>query len=130
MYGVRKYQYSSYCFCVGVVEISGLFMQTDISPCMKDCYISLLEKFEVAVKINDQQLLIPSLMPKQVSYPQPEDVLSDVSLQNELDSLYQPPLHRFWMADFVPAGFWPRLICRVATDQQIAHVSVYYSVTS
>lgn len=69
-------------------------------------------------------MIIPSLMPEQVFYPKPDDVLSDVSkaVLDEIEGFYQPPMCRFWLAAFVPAGFWPRLICRVATDQQIERV--------
>ena len=81
---------------------------------MKECYISLLEKFEVALKISPNQMIIPSLTPEKASYPKPAD-----------DALFNcPPLRRFWLADFIPDGFWPRLICRVTSDQQIAHVGV------
>ena len=110
----------------GVAEVRGLFKQMDLDPAMKDQYISLLEKFEVALKINDHEMIIPSLMPDQVSYPKPDDILSDVpkDMLEEVERYYQPPLHRFWLADYVPAGFWPRLICRVATDQHITRVSI------
>ena len=105
---------------VGVAEISGLFTQTPAE--MKDRYISLLEKFEVALKINHHQMIIPSLMLEQASYPKPDDVLSDVLALEGVESFYHPPLHRFWLADFVQQGFWPRLICRVATDPRIRRV--------
>jgi hypothetical protein len=124
MTGTRYICTCSSCH-TGVAEISGLFSQRDIPPQMKDRYISLLEKFEVALKINSHQMIIPSLMTERASYPKPDDVLSDISSSNidEVESFYQPPLRRFWFADFVPAGFWPRLICRVATDRQIGRVS-------
>lgn len=104
---------------VGVAEISSLFR--DMGPLMKVKYVSILEKFELAMKINHQQIIIPSLMPEQASYPEPDNVPMDVS-HPEVESHYQPPLRRFWLADFVPAGFWPRLICRIASDQQIEQV--------
>ena len=113
----------------GVADVSGLFKQMDIDAAMKDQYLSLLEKFEIALKINDHQMIIPSLMPDQVSYPKPDDILSEDMLE-EVAGYYQPPLHRFWLADFVPAGFWPRLICRVATDQHITRVSATISGVS
>ena len=100
---------------VGVAEISDLFNQRDTSTDMKAHYISLLEKFEVALKINNHQMIIPSLMSERA-----DDIPSDIST-SMLDEV-EPPLRRFWLADFVPAGFWPRLICRVATDQQIGRV--------
>ncbi len=112
---------------VGVAEISGLFTQRDDTPPeMKDRYISLLEKFEIALKINRSQMIIPSLMLEQASYPKPNDLLTDISsaMLDDVESYYQPPLRRFWLADFVPPGFWPRLICRVATDHQIGRVSL------
>lgn len=107
-----------------MAEISGLFCHRDITPTMKDRYISLLEKFEVALKINASQMIIPSLMPESAIYPKPNDILSDIpsAKLDEIESHYQPPLQRIWLADYVPAGFWPRLICRVATDHQIGKV--------
>lgn len=83
----------------------------------KENYINLLEKFEVALRINSRQIIIPSLMDDSA----PDDVLSSIS-DSLLDS---PPLLRFWLADHVSLGFWPRLICRVATDHQIGRVSVH-----
>ena len=105
----------------GVAEVSGLFCYKDMSVSLKNHYISLLEKFEVALKINSSQMIIPSLMPEQTSYPTPSVVLSDVAMLGGVDD-YLPPLCRFWLADYMPDGFWPRLICRVATDPQISHV--------
>lgn len=108
--------YGIVCTSTGVAEISDWF-PPEIPPHMIDYFIKLLEKFEVALRINQHQILIPSLMSKQMSYPKSTDEL------DEVQCLFQPPLRRFWVADFVPAGFWPRLICRVATDQQIGRVS-------
>ena len=94
---------------------------------MKHRYISLLEKFEVSLRINPNQMIIPSLMPESMSYPKPDETLSDIpsSMLDDVERYYQPPLHRFWVADYIPDGFWPRLICRVATDHQIKKVSVF-----
>ena len=122
--------------------MAGLFSQRDVSPHLKEHYITLLEKFEVALRISRHQMIIPSLMCEQATYPNPDSLLQhqlksestsvksdstavpdlDHGLWEEVESWYQPTLHRFWLADFVPDGFWPRLICRVATDQQIAKV--------
>ena len=86
---------------------------------MKYKYISLLEKFELAMKINHDQMIVPSLMPED---PSPDDIPNDASI-TEAEIPYGPPLRRFWLAEFIPDGFWPRLICRVATDQHIEQVS-------
>ena len=72
------------------------------------------------------QVLIPSLMPDRVTYPQPNDDLRDVMIV--ADDYSQPALRRFWLADYIPEGFWPRLICRIANDQQIEKVRIYIHV--
>ena len=66
------------------------------------------------------QVLIPTLMPENVIYPQTNDDLRDIHQVS--DEYLQPPLRRFWLADYIPEGFWPRLICRIANDQQIEKV--------
>ena len=37
----------------------------------------------------------------------------------EINVAYHPPLFRFWLAHFIPEGFWPRLLCRIVTDLEI-----------
>ena len=104
----------------GIGEVCDLFERYDAPVSLKHKYIKLLEKFEVALQINKNQILIPSLMPEQAQYPKPNDMLSDVS--PNVDTYYIPPMRRFWLSNYIPEGFWPRLICRIATDQQIAKV--------
>ena len=79
----------------------------------------------MALRINPTQMIIPSLMPDHASFPRPSEQLSDIttSLVDEVETTYHPPIRRFWLADYMPEGFWPRLICRVATDPQIDKVS-------
>ena len=79
----------------------------------------------VHVYIHVLQVIIPSLMPSEANYPKPNDILSDIKM--DVDSFYQPPMRRFWLADYIPEGFWPRLICRIATDHQIGKVRYVYS---
>ena len=71
----------------------------------------LLEKFEVAFIIDDRHMIVPSIM-------------SEVKCFN-----FEPPqctayphLRRFWLSDYIPDGFWPRLICRIVKDHHIAKV--------
>ena len=37
----------------------------------------------------------------------------------EINVAYHPPLFRFWLAHFIPEGFWPRLLCRIVSDLEI-----------
>ena len=99
-------------------------MQQEIPEKLKQKYIQLLEKFEVALKIDSFHVIIPSLMPDSAPYPKTNDILSDVtaSYPHNFDSYYQPPFRRFWFSNYIPDGFWPRLICRIATDQHIGKV--------
>ncbi len=91
---------------------------------IKNKYINLLEKFEVALTIKGGKIIIPSLLPESRTFPKTNDVLSDVNMAEGTDDCYQPPLRRFWMSGYIPDGFWPRLICRVVNDQQIGKVSI------
>ena len=74
------------------------------------------------------QVLIPSLMPAVGRYPQTGDNLRDI--RDFADDFYVTVLRRFWLADFTHKGFWPRLICRVANDQQIVQVHTHSFVYS
>lgn len=81
----------------------------------------MLQKFEVVLKINPREVLIPSLMPEEACYPKTNDCLSDITMAPYHEDCYQPPLHRFWPSNFIPEGFWPRLICRIVKDNQISN---------
>ena len=102
----------------GVVEVSRLFEDQSITPDLKDKYIQLLEKFEVAFKVNQRYLIVPSMMrtdcPSMIA-------ASDTILpsSNRDYRFYQPPLRRFWLSTFVPQNYWHHLFCRVAADQHI-----------
>jgi hypothetical protein len=104
--------------------VSALFSQRSIPEKLRDKYISLLEKFEVALTIKRRHVIIPSLMPDSAQYPKTTDVLRDwmEASISTIEACYQPPLRRFWMSNYIPDGFWPRLICRIANDQQIGKV--------
>lgn len=131
-FGVRLIRCHSYCtdvyiykLCTGVAEVRTLFAQRNIPETLKDKYISLLEKFEVALIIKRRHVIIPSLMPDAAQYPKTTDVLQDCRLEaslSNIESYYQPPLRRFWVSNYIPDGFWPRLICRIANDHQIGKV--------
>ncbi len=86
---------------------------------MSRSYLQLLQKFELALELNQQEVLIPSLLPEEGAFPQPDESLSDVSISASHDHMYQPPVRRFWLSNYIPEGFWPRLICRVYKDQHL-----------
>lgn len=89
-------------------------------------YLQLLQKFELALKLNEHTVLIPSLLPEDTG----QDLLSllpNESLQDvHRDELYQPTIRRFWLSNYIPEGFWPRLICRVYKDQLINSTLALY----
>ncbi|XP_065198340.1 leucine-rich repeat serine/threonine-protein kinase 1-like isoform X2 [Sycon ciliatum] len=74
-------------------------------------YEKLLAKFEVALRINDDELLVPSLLPKKKS-----DSCLDVDMNKA--ALY----HRYVTMPYVPSGFWARLISRILSDKDIADI--------
>lgn len=88
--------------------------------------MQLLEKFEVALRINKDEVIIPSLMLEECNYSQPDSDLNDVS--GDLEH-YQPTMRRIWFSNYIPDGFWPRLICRIMTDQQIKSILSMYKDT-
>ena len=93
---------------------------------MSRSYLQLLQKFELALELNQREVLIPSLLPEEGTFPQPDESLSDVSLSVSHDHMYQPPVRRFWLSNYIPEGFWPRLICRVYKDQHISVILQKY----
>ena len=110
----------------GKANICNLFLcEKDLQgkkPQLQETYVNLLEKFEVVLKINSQEVIIPSLMPDRGQYPKPSNNLSDVTMAAYHQDCYQPPLRRIWLSHFIPDGFWPRLICRIVKDNQIKSV--------
>lgn len=114
---------------LGKILISNLFTKDlflhEEKP-IADKYLQLLQKFEVALCIGDKEVIIPSLMPEQISYPKPNDSLKDIDLLEGHNNCYQPPLRRIWFTNYIPDGFWPRLICRLLNDQQIKSILNFY----
>lgn len=118
---------SFYCtyihtFLLGVANIETLFSEYKEPRHLQEKYICLLEKFDVVQNLGDNQVIIPTLMPESAHYPDTKDVFSDIELSM---SSFQPPLRRIWFSNFIPNGFWPRLVCRIATDKQIDKVKKY-----
>ena len=93
----------------GKANICNLFLcEKDLQgkkPQLQETYVNLLEKFEVVLKINSQEVIIPSLMPDRGQYPKPSNNLSDVTMAAYHQDCYQPPLRRIWLSHFIPDGF-------------------------
>ena len=116
-------------FPTGRISIKELFEQQFLDcsdPEISESYLQLLQKFELALQLNKWEVLIPSFLPEDVSFPKPDENLSDVFMSETHDDFYQPPLRRFWFSSYVPEGFWPRLICRVYKDHQVNSVLSRY----
>lgn len=99
---------------IGVAAIDDLFPDCEDNS-LKKVYITLLEKFDVVQRLQNNCIIIPSLMPERKQYPKPNDSV----YPDGIDTDYEPPLRRFWFSNSIPNGFWPRLICRITSDQQI-----------
>lgn len=121
---------SSLSIPIGRVSIEKLFERSAFlknNAAKADTYIELLQKFEVALRVNKTYVIIPSLMPTEAYFPKLNDSLEGLSLsEGHIDS-FIPPLRRFWFSNYVPEGFWPRLICRIINDPQIKSILINYT---
>lgn len=105
------------------MDIKNLFTESkELQTFKKEC-IDLLSKFDIALRLENNHLLVPSLLP--VKAP---DIITSCTPNNRLpkgtcfdksEDIAYPPLWKFWFAKFIPNGFWPRLICRLTTNQNI-----------
>lgn len=82
---------------------------------LKDECINLLSKFDIALRLENRLLLVPSLLS-----PDPPISLPQVAnFSDDNKPIAYPPLWKFWFSDFIPNGFWPRLVCRLTTNHSI-----------
>ena len=79
-------------------------------------FVRLLEQFQIMLRFSEQQVLIPSQLPVE-----PENCvgLYRTFTENLYPSDKQNYFVRVWPLIYVPHGFWPRLLCRVAQDPVI-----------
>ena len=103
----------------GVLKISDLrqliFRGERFSPALVDKYIDLMSKFEVAIKISDRYLLVPTLLPEvQRDCPKISDNLCpDLQQAMNVYAYMKHRVHRRqYLMSYVPSGFWARLITR------------------
>lgn len=113
------------CFAIiiGMASIEDLFDSSiskleDCEGLKRDEWLDLYEKFAVLFKLNEEQVLIPHLLSDSSNYSEPTESHSAF----QYDKGHRP-LHRFWLLNGIPDGFWSRLICEVAKDTDIHKVS-------
>ena len=103
----------------GLMAINSMYhlfsKQKDFPPKYIEKYIQLLVKFEVVLKVDEESLLIPSFLQENrpeilyFSYPHTD---------------YLPPIRTHIMVDYIPGGFWARLITRILSDEAIKEAVV------
>ena len=81
-----------------------------------ETYVELLEKFEVVLKIDHGQILVPSFLPERHIYLE-IPMIDFRNLDNIDTDLYH--IERLWFLDHVPYGFWARFISRLRGDETI-----------
>ena len=112
------------------MDISELFTESKELQAFKDEYINLLSKFDIVIRLKNHQLLVPSLLPVDSPSSLPSCINDNNHLLNGTrfdsnDNIVYPPLWKFWFSKFIPNGFWPRLICRLTTNQSINKILKY-----
>ena len=106
------------------MDIKDLFTESKNIQAFKDECINLLSKFDIALRLKNHHLLIPSLLPVDpprclLSCTSDNKLLINTCPNNNSEKVVYPPLWKFWFSKFIPNGFWPRLICRLTTNQNI-----------
>ena len=103
------------------MDINDLFTESKALQAFKDECINLLSKFDIALRLKNRHLLIPSLLPVDPPSTLPMCSNDHVELLNNDngDNIVYPLLWKFWFSKFIPNGFWPRLICRLTTNENI-----------
>ena len=90
-------------------------------------FVRLLEQFQIMLRFSEQQVLIPSQLPVE---PENSVGLYRIFTEKQYPSDKQKYFVRIWPLIYVPHGFWPRLLCRVAQDPVIMSlVSNTYNAT-
>ena len=81
-----------------------------------DTYVELLERFEVVLRIDNDQILVPSFLPDRQIYSE-KTMIDFTQLNNVEANSYH--IRRLWFLDHVPYGFWARFISRLRGDETI-----------
>ena len=103
----------------GLMAINSMYhlfsKQKDFPPKYIEKYIQLLVKFEVVLKLDEETLLIPSFL---------QENRPEIEYFSYADIDYLPPIKTHIMVDYIPGGFWARLITRVLSDEAIKEAVV------
>ena len=91
-----------------------------------ETYVELLERFEVVLKIDQGQILVPSFLPERHIYSE-KPMIDFRNLENIDTDLYH--IERLWFLDHVPYGFWARFISRLRGDETIQQLFNIYKGT-
>ena len=81
----------------------------------------LLERFEIALCLDEKQYLIPAMLPTE--RPDLQENLEryvEIELANQEKHLF---LNRTYHMSYVPAGFWSRLIGKILVEIAIFNVT-------
>ena len=115
-------QFLSQLLDTGIVESTKLqtylnSKNTQLSDWI-EIYVELLEKFEVVLRIDNDQILVPSFLPDSHIYTEKPNInfmnLNDQNIETEYYHL-----DRLWFLDHIPYGFWARFISRLRGDDTI-----------
>ncbi|XP_066912686.1 leucine-rich repeat serine/threonine-protein kinase 1-like isoform X2 [Clytia hemisphaerica] len=88
-------------------------------------YVELMSKFEVAIKISEKFLLIPSLLPDKqkectvIAENESEELRKAMNVNAYLNGSV---LRRQYLMSYVPSGFWARLLTRLIADNRIGKI--------
>lgn len=99
-------------------DLSQIFRSERFPANLMSQYINLLSKFEVALPWSAEFLLVPSLLPdsqQETNQPVAAGVSSAVAqAMNSTAYTKGKVLRRQYVMSYVPSGFWPRLVTRLA----------------
>nr|XP_047128450.1 leucine-rich repeat serine/threonine-protein kinase 1 [Hydra vulgaris] len=118
------------CIKNGVIKISDLKEQIfrgeyQFPSSMVPKYVELLNKFDIAIKIQDEYLLVPSELPDKQ-----KDCIIIAENQSSLlkypmnlnASLPQAVFRRQYLLTYIPSGLWARLLTRMIADSRISKI--------
>eukprot|EP00794_Sanderia_malayensis_P000449 gene449-1090_t len=113
----------------GIIEVEKLrtqiFKGKRFSSAHVENYIELMNKFEVAIKVAEKFLLVPSFLPeRQVGYQKVSSKMNP-GLQQAMNVdtyLKHEVYRRQYLMAYVPRGFWARLITRLIADDRISSI--------
>lgn len=119
--------------------LAGFMLADDAKKIYADCFtevISLMQKFEVVLLLDEQRLLIPSLLPlheddsclifsRNFSFHKFNNAAIDQLRHEPHAPMYETPhqiMTRYYQLPFIPNGFFSRLMARLMSSDLIDHL--------